>query len=121
MTDGRRASQQLGIQGECWCSTNGILHGCALSAVLTHLLTMMWKLKIDSMHQHVVVTPRQLPPKCSSPLLHGMHPSIHKHTHTHTCSVGTQNDSQGRVELDFLLPFLVDIRIWAERPDALHG
>ena len=39
-----------------WRTTNGILHGCLFSVVLINLLTTMWKMEIDTMRCHVVVT-----------------------------------------------------------------
>ena len=52
----RRAFRPAGALGAWWRATNGILQGCPLSIILINLLTTVWKMEIDTMRRHFVVT-----------------------------------------------------------------
>ena len=68
----RRAFRLAGSLGEWWRATNSILQGCPLGVVLINLLTSIWKMEIDDMRKHVVVTTRRLPQRNVGPPLPGM-------------------------------------------------
>ena len=57
----RRAFRLAGALGAWWQATNGILQGCPLSVILINLLTTAWKMEIDTMRRHVVVTTHLTP------------------------------------------------------------
>ena len=63
----RRAFYLAGALGAWWQATNGILQGCPLSVILINLLTTVWKMAIDTMRRHVVVTTAALPPLLEQP------------------------------------------------------
>ena len=63
----RRAFRLAGALGAWWQATNGILQGCPLSVILINLLTTVWKMEIDTMRRHVVVTTATLPPLLEQP------------------------------------------------------
>ena len=63
----RRAFRLAGALGAWWQATNGILQGCPLSIILINLLTTVWKMEIDTMRRHVVVTTAALPPLLEQP------------------------------------------------------
>ena len=63
----RRAVLLAGALGAWWQATNGILQGCLLSVILINLLTTVWKMEIDTMRHHVVVTTAALPPLLKQP------------------------------------------------------
>ena len=48
--------------GSLWKATNGIHQGCPLSIVLINALIVVWKTKMDSLSEDVVVTTGGLPP-----------------------------------------------------------
>ena len=63
----QRAFRLAGAVGAWWQATNGILQGCPLSVILINLLTTAWKMEIDTMRRHVVVTTATLPPLLEQP------------------------------------------------------
>ena len=60
-----------GALGGWWQATKGILQGCPLNVILINLLinllTTVWKMEIDRMRWHVVVTTAALPPLRKKP------------------------------------------------------
>ena len=87
----RRAFKVSGCLGSWWRATNGILQGCPLSVILINLLTTVWKMEIDEMRRHVVVTTRALPP------VHGDQPDMVVHRgagRAALCPTGYADDTQ---------------------------
>ena len=48
--------------GEWWRATKGIVHDCPLNVTLMHIVTCIWKMEMDAMRKHVVLTNRWLSP-----------------------------------------------------------
>ena len=87
----RRAFKVSGCLGSWWRATNGILQRCPLSVNLINLLTTVWKMKIDEMRRHVLVTTRVLPP------IHGDQPDMVVHRgagRAALCPTGYADDTQ---------------------------
>ena len=63
----RRAFRPAGALGAWWQATDGILQGCPLSVILINLLRTVWKMEIDTMRRHIVVTTAALLPLLEQP------------------------------------------------------
>ena len=81
-------------------ATNGILQGCPLSVILIILLTAVWKLEMDYMPRHVVLTTAAPPPLRNQPHAASDKPPLMPRLHAHGaghddgCPLGSGVDIQ---------------------------